>query len=490
MRYSDDLFHLIKSMEKSEKRYFKVYSSKSGSEHLYYLDLFNAIDQQAKKGNKYNEEALLVQFEGKGFFKNFSVAKAYLYKKILRVMREFYAENAAKDEVIREMLSNIKYLIKRSLYKQAKKILDKAHKLVDEHERFSEKLALIKMERSMINYGIFNETREESFQRLYDMEIYSINRTKEISEYEHVANQIYLKALSTGKGDTTKLYEDLSELNNHPLLQDENAPNLYSTKRTFYHAKSMCYRAMRDYEKGFVYQKKRFDLFEEYPQFIQYSLPNYISALHNLLLSCTYIKNSEDFNYYLNILCSIKAKDKQTEVDIFNSSHHMLFRMYLIQERFDDLLLIVPRVEKGLEDYKGSLGVVSEQNIMFGLSCLYFQIKDYHKAIEWINKLLQYEDSIQQPYIQSAIRVMQMFIYYELNYTDSLPHLLRSAQRYFTKKRKMFELEKNAIDTVKKLLKQSDKKKEEEIYNAFKQSVAESEEYIIADLLSFMGLKA
>ena len=251
----------------------------------------------------------------------------------------------------------------------------------------------------------------------------------------------------------------------------------------------MCARALRDYETSFYYQKKRFDLFEEYPQFIQYSIPNYISALHNMLFSCTGTKNEKEFNHYLGILQSIKVNDKQTEVGIFTTSYHMILRMYLIQERFDDLLAIVPAIEKGLTEYEGGLGVISEQNIMFGLACLYFRLNDFHDAMKWINKLFQYEENNQQPYIQSVIRIMQMFIYYELNYTDSLPHLIRSAQRYFSKKRDMFELEKEALSTIKKLLKQNDITEEKAIYDAFKQSVAESKEYSIADLLGFMGLR-
>jgi len=45
MAYSNDLFDLIHAMTKSEKRYFKLFSSgQSGDKE--YINLFNAISKQ------------------------------------------------------------------------------------------------------------------------------------------------------------------------------------------------------------------------------------------------------------------------------------------------------------------------------------------------------------------------------------------------------------------------------------------------------------
>ena len=44
MRGKDDIFHLIKAMSKSEKRYFTLDAKKSGKEAAKYLSLFQTID--------------------------------------------------------------------------------------------------------------------------------------------------------------------------------------------------------------------------------------------------------------------------------------------------------------------------------------------------------------------------------------------------------------------------------------------------------------
>ncbi|HLG40645.1 MAG TPA: hypothetical protein VI461_13295, partial [Chitinophagaceae bacterium] len=55
-RSTDALFQLIKSLEKSEKRNFKLFVKRnSGSDNLKIIQLFDALD----KMNDYNEVTLL-----------------------------------------------------------------------------------------------------------------------------------------------------------------------------------------------------------------------------------------------------------------------------------------------------------------------------------------------------------------------------------------------------------------------------------------------
>ncbi|MFN5358518.1 MAG: hypothetical protein ACK5BK_06810, partial [Bacteroidota bacterium] len=55
-RIADELFHLIKTLEKGEKRNFKLYVSRNiSSDELKIITLFDAID----KLDQYDEEVIL-----------------------------------------------------------------------------------------------------------------------------------------------------------------------------------------------------------------------------------------------------------------------------------------------------------------------------------------------------------------------------------------------------------------------------------------------
>ena len=82
-RSSDALFQLIKSLEKSEKRNFKLYIKRnSSSEDLKSIQLFDALD----KMEDYDEVQLLNK--NKNLRKQqLSNAKAHLYREILSSLR-------------------------------------------------------------------------------------------------------------------------------------------------------------------------------------------------------------------------------------------------------------------------------------------------------------------------------------------------------------------------------------------------------------------
>ena len=82
-RSTDILFQLIKSLEKAEKRHFKLYIKRSsGNEDLKIVRLFDAID----KLNDYDDKLLLKKLDGvtKPQLANL---KTHLYKQLLASLR-------------------------------------------------------------------------------------------------------------------------------------------------------------------------------------------------------------------------------------------------------------------------------------------------------------------------------------------------------------------------------------------------------------------
>ena len=117
-RNTDELFQLIKSLNKSEKRLLKLHIRRiSGSDDLKSLTLFDALDGMSE----YDEEKLLR--------KNLSIQKqqlsnikAYLYKQILSSLS--YSSNDVEAQ-LSEQMTHARLLYNKGLYLQALKTLDK-----------------------------------------------------------------------------------------------------------------------------------------------------------------------------------------------------------------------------------------------------------------------------------------------------------------------------------------------------------------------------
>ena len=130
MKPRSDLFQLIHSLSPTEKRYFKLYAS-SLSQHKYkkYLLLFDAIAKQ----KTYDENALIRQFKGQKFTKQFGVAKNYLLHLILRSLREYHS---SKDPAfsVQNILQEAHLLYDKGLREASQKMLIKAKNIAEEKE--------------------------------------------------------------------------------------------------------------------------------------------------------------------------------------------------------------------------------------------------------------------------------------------------------------------------------------------------------------------
>jgi hypothetical protein len=141
MKPSNELFVLIKSLTKSEKRFFKLSSSMQNGEKNY-IKIFDYIDSQ----ETYDEYLMKDHFKGETFVKHLPSEKNHLYKLILKSLRAFYSEQTVSSQ-LKEELKNIEILYNKALYKECAKFLKRAKRLAWEYEKFYYLIELIAWEK-------------------------------------------------------------------------------------------------------------------------------------------------------------------------------------------------------------------------------------------------------------------------------------------------------------------------------------------------------
>ena len=107
MKPSTELFSLVQSLTKSEKRFFKLNSSLQAGDKNY-LKLFDYIEKQSS----YNEEELKKYFEKERFIQHLPSEKNHLYKLILKSLRSYYSDQSVKSQLKEEIKT---YIIEASL---------------------------------------------------------------------------------------------------------------------------------------------------------------------------------------------------------------------------------------------------------------------------------------------------------------------------------------------------------------------------------------
>ena len=111
----EDLYHLIHSLSKAEKRYCSVEIAKGGSKTERYLQLLNAIN----KMDQFDDEAL----KEKSFVKSLPTDKIWLYDNLLKHLRNFRFEKSVQAQ-IHHSLEAAQILHEKNLETQALRLLE------------------------------------------------------------------------------------------------------------------------------------------------------------------------------------------------------------------------------------------------------------------------------------------------------------------------------------------------------------------------------
>lgn len=144
MLKKDDLYELIQSLDKSEKRYFKVIHSGEKKNNKY-VKLFDILEQT----KQYDEKKIKLQLQDAYLQKHFAETKYYLYQQILKTLKEYRAENSV-DTILLDRIQNIEILIQKALFEQAINELNKAKKMAMEYERFDFLLLILSYQNKII----------------------------------------------------------------------------------------------------------------------------------------------------------------------------------------------------------------------------------------------------------------------------------------------------------------------------------------------------
>ena len=168
-RSADILFQLIHSLEKSEKRHFKLYIKRSsGNEDLKIVQLFDALD----KMQDYDEKILLKKLP---FTKSqLSNLKTHLYKQLLASLRLLKTtENT--DLQLSEHMDNARLLYNKGLKHQSLKILERAKEIAKANNKMNFLAQLISLEKKIETLHITRTSIEKTEQLTHE--------AREISEH-------------------------------------------------------------------------------------------------------------------------------------------------------------------------------------------------------------------------------------------------------------------------------------------------------------------
>ncbi len=452
-----DLLHqLIHSLSKTEKKYFKEFSSGQN-----YVKLFDAINTQ----EEYDEAKLKKKFKGEAFTNNFSAAKKYLEEAILRSLRNF---NSGKlmDDVSYERLQNLKLLFEKGLVSAVEKQLPKLKQFCYEYEQFARLLELLTFELTFNNSQI--KTNDPVYkERLRILQV--------LTNITHL-NQIYgdLMLIATNSGHENKKQNDKIELlMRNPILKEEalcgERDELYALWNVFF----VYHYVTKKFSESYQAKRKQFELYRNRDTFIKTRPKTYLFMLGNLVSLAYNIPDVSEFEFAYSEM--LKAHDKIQGFEGLKFEQRSVFGLLLfkLKKNYTELNKHVKYIEENLEEHAGDITLVREMDTYFNVAVAFFRNKNYGEALKWLNKILNHERVEERQQVHRYARQLELLVHYELNNFELLDYKITNTQRYLAKRDLGDEFDKVLLNGFRHLIKAKDKTEKKKSLLQLKSAIAE-----------------
>lgn len=453
MKPSEDLFHLIKSLTKSEKRYFKrfcmLYTTEKKNN---YLKLFDAIDKQ----KVYDENKLKNKFKSETFVKQLSVVKDYLSKLILRSLITVESKRNLYYE-LRQSVAECELLMLRGLYKQSYKKSRVIKKLSYKYGYFVLILELLGNEKVLVrelNSKKQNEELKEiiSEEELILNEIIKIRQILNLNrELMSLLNKIGVPVRS--ESDIMRIHAISDKFSNISICKTSS----YQSKTIYYHSKTMIHMAINEYNYAYKYSIELYETLRKYEYLSSKDPRNFYGVLHNLVLISLHIKNyagaekySKEISKFLD--CALKFSTAQTRNNI-NLNYFVLqltFNNKLC--RIEENLQLIAQSKEYVKKHEHSISAPETGDLFCEIIQTYMLNNDWENALHYTNLLLNNTDNKMKSDMKLIINIYNILIHYELNNVLYLDNIVSSFYRYLYRSGKEYPLELLVITYLKKLL--------------------------------------
>jgi tetratricopeptide (TPR) repeat protein len=466
MKPSTELFNLINSLSKSEKRFFKLSSSLQTGEKNY-LKLFDIIEKQTS----YNEEAIKKTFAKENFIKHLPSEKNHLYKLILKSLRGFHADNSISS-ILKQEIKNVEILYRKALYKECVKFIKRAKKIANDHEKFYYLFELISWEKLLIEEAFEEGEFNKDLDLLIKEEMEVIEKLRNLAEYHMIYSRINYIFRSGGFSRNENERLEVDKIANHHLIVGKNTALSDRAASICYYIQGFCNATKRDFSTAMTKFKKTKAILDRNP-LIKSDLPErYVRTLKNLVfchIDNHDIKRAQELVDELNSLSNKKGFNSiDIRVKIFTASCGTQLVIYDKLGEYQKGLKLAEEMIKGMDEYKSKLN--KEQTILFyyHIGYVYFGAGLYKESLKWVNKILNDNEQILRQDIYSFARLFNLILHYELGNIDLLEYIIKSTSRYLKKTEKDYQSEDVLIKYLKELIKLDNEIARIEIYEKAK----------------------
>ncbi len=440
MKVSDPLFSLIKSLSKSEKRYFRLQARHTGFDQNYWL-LFETMDKMVH----FDEALIRKKFQHHRFSRQMHVTKNYLRKLILKSLRNFYSEDSSEIK-LHGYLQDIEILFKKDLYELCLKSIRSAEKLA---RKFDNQLALLeilgwKRRVQLLRKGAARSQME--INEIIEEERAALRSLKHLCEYWSLTIN-----LANRFGN-----KDFHEILENPYLADERHASNYRSRILYYHLLYTTHTILDETDKSEQALDHLIQFLESEIDQLKEDPGAYVTAINNKIGLYLNQKRLSEIPPLLQLIRDIplkySLKDKgRTTMKLWLRSYNVELETYRDSHHYQQGVVLIPKVRKFLDQYHDHIPLEYHVLFRYQFAYLYFMEGSFSAALADINPILVQRYSGIRDDIMGYAHFLNLIIHYELGNITVLRYAVESTRRFLKKRGKLLEFEKVLLGFFSKL---------------------------------------
>lgn len=451
MKPSSDLFDLIRTLTKSEKRFFKLQSSlQSGDKN--YVRIFDIIE----KMSGYDEDFLKKTFKGETFIKHLPSEKNHLYKLILKSLRSYYGETSVASSLKQE-IKNIEILYNKGLFAECTKFLERSKKTAVRYEKFYYLFELISWEKTLLEES-FENGQFGDLDSLIREEQAVLDKLQNLTAYHVLYSKINFVFRSGGYSRSAENTEIINEIEEHPLIKGKNTALSQRAASICYYTQGFCNVAKGNTLVALENYLKVKQILDNHTELRTDLAQRYIRTLSQILQCCLELQQTDNAAIHLEQLQQLPELDgfdtpdsiARIQMEIVLSN----LKMYIYRADFKEGADVMSAVLNEITTHESHLNKEIALRMYYYTAYLHFGAGQYAKALQWLNKVINDNENDLRQDLYGYARLFNIVVHYELGNSDLLEYTIKSTSRYLQKRMRDFDIEKLILDQFKKLIRQ------------------------------------
>lgn len=450
----DQLWRLVKSLTKAEKRNFQLFANRTGGDGTSkFVQLFNAIDRQTT----YDEEHILSKLKGVKK-QHLSNLKRNLYRQILASLRIIHIRKQVDIE-IREQIDFARILYGKGLYLESLKILERIKDTAVEHHQDVQHLEILEFQKLIESRHI---TRSRQIDDRMDRLLYdSAERSKitlATSELFNLNIQMHGYYIEHGHARNEEEREQVIQAwqRSQPRPLPNRHLDTFYEKAHRFQARMWYYYSLLQWSAATENAHALLNLFGTNKKMTVKDPDLYMRSLYYCLVFDYIERHSETYDKKLHRFEQFVAD----QWDNFNPNSRSVAFVYLRLARLNACFLsanypeagaVRHEIEQNFAQYEDHIDENRQLLFLYKFAYIDFAEGRYRKALDYLNEIINRKSALLSDELQINTRLLHLICHLELDNFSLVDYHSTNLQRWLHRSRDTSRSHQVMVSLLRKL---------------------------------------